>query len=91
MSQFRKKPVIIEAVQWTGDRACLVALFTDCYVDGTIQRTDKAIEIHTLEGRMLCKVGDWIICGVMGELYPCRSDIFAATYEPVASDRETAP
>jgi hypothetical protein len=41
------------------------------------------IEIETLEGTMTATPGDWIICGVQGELYPCKPDIFEATYEPV--------
>lgn len=46
-------------------------------------RTDVAIEIETLEGTMRADPGDWIITGVKGETYPCKPDIFEATYEPV--------
>ena len=45
--------------------------------------SDNTIAIHTLEGTMRAEVGDWIIRGVKGELYPCKPDIFAATYDPV--------
>jgi hypothetical protein len=84
MTQFRKKPVVIDAVRWTGDSACLDGTpLAENHVGGMIERTDRAIEIRTLEGKMLCRVGDWIIRGVKGELYPCRPDIFDATYEPV--------
>lgn len=41
----------------------------------------SVIDIHTLEGVMRAELGDWIICGVKGELYPCKPDIFEATYE----------
>jgi len=46
-------------------------------------QTDVPVEIHTLEGTMLARPGDWIITGIKGELYPCKPDIFEATYEPV--------
>lgn len=46
-------------------------------------QTDVEVEIPTLEGTMMASPGDWIICGVQGELYPCKPDIFAATYEEV--------
>ena len=45
--------------------------------------TTGGILIHTLEGAMVAAIGDWIIRGVMGELYPCKPDVFAATYEVV--------
>lgn len=48
------------------------------------QVTDSPVQIHTLEGTMTANVGDWIITGVKGEQYPCKPDIFEATYEPVA-------
>lgn len=84
MAKFRKKPVVIEAVQWTGDPVCLIGTpFQGHFHQGSIQRTDGTLPIHTLEGTMDCSVGDWIIRGVKGELYPCKPDIFAATYEPV--------
>ncbi len=47
------------------------------------EQTAVAVEIPTLEGVMLASPGDWIITGVRGEKYPCKPDIFAATYEPV--------
>jgi hypothetical protein len=46
-------------------------------------QTDKEIIIHTLEGDMKAEIGDWIITGVKGEIYPCKPDIFEATYEKV--------
>jgi hypothetical protein len=96
MAKFRKKPVVIEAVQLTwdtwsemcefiGDRFVLDG-FMGCYVDGAGKATDAVTEtmglkIPTLEGEMLGVQNDWIIKGVKGEFYPCKPDIFAATYE----------
>lgn len=77
--KFRKKPVVIEAVQWTGDNWTEIATFhrgDDFTITGT------TLNIRTLEGVMTAQPGDWIIRGVRDELYPCKPDIFAATYEP---------
>jgi hypothetical protein len=94
---FRKRPVTIEAVQWRGDNLFDVITFTDGapdikghfagmmweqYCDLVAQ---EGFKIKTLEGMMNASVGDWIIKGVKGEFYPCKPDIFAATYEPVES------
>lgn len=79
MARFRKKPVEIEAVQWTGDNTNEVASFT-----GGISRPGGAgLIIPTLEGDHTASKGDWIIRGVKGEYYPCKPDIFAATYDAV--------
>ena len=80
--KFRKKPVVIEAVQWTGLNTQEVYDFCnsgsrDCHVMG-----DNLL-INTLEGVMTASNGDWIIRGVNGEHYPCKPDIFAQTYEVV--------
>ena len=91
MSKFRKKLVVIEAVQWQGDYAarldwphwfnsavgCGAALPV-----GDISGPRK-LSIKTLEGEMIGDVGDWIICGVEGEIYPCKPGIFAKTYERI--------
>jgi hypothetical protein len=72
--KYRKKPVIIEAVQWfkRGDHpAVRISLITG-----------RAL-IDTLEGAHIVTPGDYIITGVMNEVYPCKPDIFAMTYEPV--------
>lgn len=83
MAKFRKKPVVINAVQWTGEHACLAEIaHLVKFNEGAIRRLDGALPIKTLEGEMLCNVGDWIIVGIQGEPYPCKPDIFAATYEP---------
>ncbi len=89
MPMFRKKPVVIEARQWGGspDQASLLC--------GWINGSDRAASYHndsegecifsiaTLEGDHKAKPGDWIIRSVAGEFYPCKPDIFAATYESV--------
>ena len=82
--KFRKKPVVIEAVQWKGYNAQEVAVFLAGH---TARRgkviPDMAIIIPTLEGDHRADIGDWIIKGVKGELYPCKPDIFEETYECV--------
>lgn len=87
MAKFRKKPVVIEAFRIGGDP--LPDWFMDRVSDNTVTLHGEygAVEktgctIQTLEGAMTAQPGDWIIRGVAGELYPCRADIFAATYEP---------
>lgn len=80
--KYRKKPVIIEAFQWYPDETpdVLPDWFT-CRSCWDIR--DDVLTIATLEGAMRVGVGDWVIKGVKGELYPCKSDIFEMTYEPV--------
>ena len=80
---YRKKPIEIEAVQWRGEDNCQ-EVFTFVGMEHPEDETDhSAIFIDTLEGLMRADVGDWIIKGVKGEFYPCKPDIFEATYEPV--------
>jgi hypothetical protein len=79
MTKFRKKPVVIEAVQWDGSNYDEIGDFME--LNATLQIGDDFI-IPTLEGEMRASPGDWIIKGVKGEFYPCKPDIFAATYEP---------
>jgi hypothetical protein len=87
MPKFRKKPVIIDAVQWfkPGDHpAVLNGKGPVKWPDGTIKVAGKDCGfIDTLEGGHIVTPGDWIITGVQGEHYPCKPDIFEATYEPV--------
>lgn len=87
MPKFRKKPVIIEAVQWTGDN--VQEMINHCAPLGQGEpwqiepiQAGRRIVVVTLEGDMHGDIGDYIIRGVKGELYPCKPDIFAATYEP---------
>jgi len=84
MAKFRKKPVVIEAVLWDGRMTTVEPLLAGSTTETVEQDLgDPALLIPTLEGTMRAEVGDWIIRGVKGELYPCKADIFAATYEPV--------
>ncbi len=82
MTKFRKKPVVIEAVQWTGILNVEILNFLP---DGVYQALggDGNLRIPTLEGVMLASPGDWIIKGVAGEFYPCKPDVFEKTYEEV--------
>jgi len=83
--RFRKKPVVIDAMQFIANGDDVVkwakALGADalCW---SISATKTAIGIRTLEGEMRASSGDWIIRGVKGEFYPCKPDIFDATYRP---------
>lgn len=75
--KFRKKPVVVEALKWDGENTDEVSWFLHC---DPVPR-QAPILIETLEGEMTAQVGDWIIKGVKGEFYPCKPDIFEATYE----------
>jgi hypothetical protein len=74
--KFRKKPVVIEAFQYT--RNGLEAERVANWCGG--RQTSEGLEIDTLEGTMRADYGDWIIQGVSGEFYPCKPEIFRATY-----------
>lgn len=77
--RYTKKPVTIEAVQWTGENIEEIRKFTGLDL---LQVPDYGgIYIHTLEGTHRAEVGDYIIRGVRGEFYPCKPDIFRETYE----------
>lgn len=83
MFRFRKKPVVIEAIRITNDTFDAPHP-NDEHVPGVIyDPVQRCVFIDTLEGRMKGDIGDWIIRGVKGELYPCKDDIFQATYESV--------
>ena len=82
--KFRKKPVVVEAIQWTGRNASEVIEFAG----GRAQQCNHLLVIETLEGGMAAEPGDWVIRGVAGECYPCKPRIFAQTYEPVAAPVE---
>jgi hypothetical protein len=99
LPKFRKKPAVIEAFQmtkerrldnsewpdwmheaWNKEQEDEGALYPSAYPES---QGDDPLMIHTLEGTHLVGWGDWIIQGVQGEIYPCKPDIFAATYEEV--------
>ena len=85
--KFRKKPVVIEATQWFkhGDHPAVNLQYTHGPDDEHWRPTVPTGNgwINTLEGGHIVTPGDWIITGVKGEHYPCKPDIFEATYEPV--------
>lgn len=82
IEKFRKKPIEIEAIKWVPCESVLMKL---CDFMGGKVTTDAnmRIEIETLEGKIYASSGDWIIKGVKGEFYPCKPDIFEATYEQI--------
>jgi len=89
--KFRKRPIVIEAVQWDGDANLANRVLGEAYEEDWdyTARGESAIEFPTLEGVMRAEVGDWIITGIKGEKYPCKPDIFEATYEAV--DEQVGP
>ena len=82
--KFRKKPALVEAVRFTLCNGYEVAAWCGGRFNFGFLCT---ISIPTLEGVMTASEGDWIIRGVQGEFYPCKPDIFAATYEPAEEAR----
>lgn len=89
VGKFRKKPVVIEAIQWLGNNLKEVIEFTGLHESAkkwNWEQYEKVVaedglKIFTLEGKMNADIGDFIIKGVKGEFYPCKPDIFIATYE----------
>ena len=78
MAKYRKKPVVIESVQFHGNFDEI-----EQFVGGDAEFRDGELIIATLEGPLRAAPFDWIIKGVKGEFYPCKPDIFDATYEKV--------
>lgn len=76
MPMFRKKPVVIEAIQFRGNFGEI-----ETFVGGDAEFRDGNLIVATLEGPLRAAPDDWIIKGVKGEFYPCKPDIFAVTYE----------
>ena len=92
MAKYKKKPVVVEAIQFTDETKDRVYGWATekqmnvypSYDENPANATAKPVlMIPTLEGEMTASFGDWIICGVQGELYPCKPDIFEQTYELV--------
>ena len=88
MPYFKKKPVVVEAHRFNGSSSEIAAFKKwqagQEFVRPVVQTRDRvSMMIHTWEGWMEASPGDWIIKGVQGEFYPCKPDIFAATYEAV--------
>lgn len=87
MSKYRKRPIVIEAHQWFKNGDHPVVKPSAGMGDRICEACGHPSKAHgwcpTLEGNHIVCVGDWIITGVKGEHYPCKPDIFVATYEPV--------
>jgi hypothetical protein len=83
MTRFRKRPLEVDAVQIRGDNDDELLAFLHEHVVPFEMVGDHELLIHTLEGDMLARKGWWIIRGVEGEFYPCKPEIFEATYEAV--------
>ena len=80
--KYRKKPIVIDAVQWDGSQESLLALremAPEAYLYSRVS-SSGCLSFETLEGPMSYPLGYWIIRGVAGEVYGCHSKIFAATY-----------
>lgn len=102
IGKYRKKPVVIEAVQWTGENLREIIAFTDgppetssphagmMWEQYELLVAEKGLIIVTLEGQHLATVGDWIIKGVKGEHYPCKPDVFEMTYEAANARADAA-
>ncbi len=82
--KYRKKPVVIDAIQWTGEQGNLLEI---AQLAGSgnrpVEKDGTSLIISTIEGDMIASLNDWIIKGVKGECYPCKPDIFEQTYEKV--------
>lgn len=84
MAKFRKKPIVIEAIRYEPETPCnLAEVARFIGVDGFISSVTGDVVVSTLEGAMYASPGDWLIRGIQNELYPCKADIFEATYERV--------
>lgn len=92
MARYRKRPVEIDAVYFDGTHASVIGVMhfvdagrgtTEIKIHTNSNPARSHITIPTLEGDMRANAGDWIIRGIKGELYPCKADVFADTYEPV--------
>lgn len=82
MTKYRKKPIVIEAIQYTGTNFVAIGEFMR-WQNIDLCRDEDVLIIDTLEGEIKACPGDYIIKGVSGEFYPCKPDIFEKTYEPV--------
>ena len=99
IQKFRKKPVVIEAVQWCGnnhremfnflggeDADYITASGVNFYID--FGKVEGGLIVKTLEGEHIATIGDYIIKGIKGEFYPCKPDIFELTYEKVSLNKQ---
>lgn len=85
--KYRKKPIVIEAQQYDGTVESIDWLHGEL-MKGNIKKFVDGLYIKTLEGFMQVSIGDFFIKGIIGEIYPCKPDIFAQIYEKVIEDGE---
>ena len=84
---YKKKPVVIQAIQWDGYNHDEIFSFTEGKASFGVEKGDKpSMFIDTLEGRMSADIGDFIIKGIKGEFYPCKPDVFSQSYELLDMD-----
>lgn len=83
MAKYRKKPVEVEAVQWTGENDDEISIFAGGKVLFMWFAKRRVLLVETIDGATRAHVGDWIIKGLNDEIYPCKPDIFEKTYERV--------
>jgi preprotein translocase subunit Sss1 len=91
MKKYKKKPIIIEAIIWNGNNLKEIITFTGLHNSAkkwTWEEYEQIVKkeglkIFTLEGSLKASIGDYIIKGIKGECYPCKPDIFKATYESI--------
>ncbi len=85
MLQYRKKPVVIEAIQWDGKNFHEILDFAPKKVNWEVNTSKNInfLEVSTLEGILQASVGDYIIKGVKGEFYPIKEEIFNLTYDAI--------
>jgi hypothetical protein len=82
MTFYRKKPIIVDAVRWTGSNWDeMEQLSRNCNKDCEIVVDNDGMSIVTMEGIMDINIGDWVIRGIDSELYPCKDDVFRKTYD----------
>jgi len=89
--KYRKKPIVIDAIQWDGNNLKevidLIGLHESAkkwtWKEYEKKVAEQGLKIFTLEGTMMASIGDYIIKGINGEFYPCKPDIFEASYEEV--------
>lgn len=91
MPKFRKKPIVIEAIQFTGDNVSEIwDAFGAADIYGPTEENPDSLVIDTIEGKMKAGVGWWVVKGIEDEFYPCKPEVFAATYEAVDEFGEAA-
>ena len=81
IKKYVKKPIVVEAIQWTGYNIAEVKNFAEGHI-GTYSNSSR-IAVSTPEGRLFAYSGYYIIKGINGEFYPCKPDVFKKTYEEI--------